>query len=193
MAKTFRRTGAAVLASAAGSAMLLTGCSTESDAEPTSRGAAMRSVTADPVGAASSPGIVVSRDADREITEGPADNFTGTVSIQPQYSGDDNAERISDVRFEAGARTAWHTHPAGQRLIVTDGTGWVQEWGKKRITVHEGDIVWFAPGVKHWHGATAGSAMAHLAVTYAVDGATADWMEHVNDDQYLGRKKGDQA
>lgn len=180
-----------MLAGVAGSAMLLTGCST--DPVPTSSSAAARSVQAEPVNASSSPGIVVSRDADREIVPGTPDNFTGEVSIQSQYVGDENAERISDVRFSAGARTAWHTHPDGQRLIITKGTGWVQEWGKKRITVREGDVVRFAPGVKHWHGATNHRAMAHLAVTYAVDGATADWMEHVTDDQYLGRKRGQAA
>ncbi|MET8982630.1 cupin domain-containing protein [Streptomyces sp. NPDC004539] len=120
---------------------------------------------------------------------GSPENFTGEVSIQSQYAGDENSERASDVRFSAGARTAWHTHPDGQRLLITKGTGWVQEWGKKRITVHKGDVVWFAPGVKHWHGATKDSAMAHIAITYAVDGVTADWLEHVTDDQYLGGKR----
>ncbi|MDH6628623.1 quercetin dioxygenase-like cupin family protein [Streptomyces sp. LBL] len=93
------------------------------------------------------------------------------------------------MRFSAGARTVWHTHPAGQRLLITKGTGWVQEWGKKRITVHKGDVVWLAPGAKHWHGATSYSAMAHTAITYAVDGTNVDWLEHVTDDQYRDGKR----
>ncbi len=187
MAKASRRPGAALLAGVASSAILLTGCAT--DPGPTDRAAAAPAVSAEPAKASSEPGIVVSRGKDRKPFEGAPDNFTGEVSIQPLYAGDENSEGASDVRFKAGARTVWHTHPDGQRLIVTEGTGWVQEWGKKRITVHEGDVVWFAPGVKHWHGATSDSAMAHTAITYAADGVNVDWLERVTDDQYLNGKR----
>ncbi|MEV0599889.1 cupin domain-containing protein [Streptomyces sp. NPDC050315] len=185
--KAIRRTGAAVLAGVAGSAILLTGCST--DTGPAAGADTTRAASAEPASATSEPGIVVSRDEDRDSVAGAPDNFTGKVSIQPLYTGDENSEGASDVRFTAGARTVWHTHPDGQRLLITEGTGWVQEWGKKRITVHEGDVVWFAPGVKHWHGATSDSAMAHTAITYAVDGVNVEWLEHVTDDQYESGKQ----
>lgn len=176
-----------MLAGVAGSALLLTGGATDSG--PAAGAATARAASAEPVKTSSDPGIVVSRDKDRESTAGAPDNFTGEVSIQPLYTGDENSEGASDVRFSERARTVWHTHPDGQRLIITEGTGWVQEWGKKRITVHEGDVIWIAPGVKHWHGATLDSAMAHTAVTYAVDGTNVHWLEPVTDDQYLSGKR----
>ncbi len=186
MAQAYRRTGAALLAVAASSTILLTGCATDSGR---AAAAPAPAASAEPAKTSPEPGIVVSRDKDRKSIDGAPDNFTGEVAIQPLYTGDENSEGSSDVRFPAGARTVWHTHPDGQRLIITEGTGWVQEWGKKRITVHEGDVVWFAPGVKHWHGATSDSAMAHTAITYAVDGVNVDWLEHVTEDQYLNGKR----
>ena len=90
----------------------------------------------------------------------------------------------SDVVFEPGARSAWHTHPLGQILIVTAGTGWVQEWGKPRQEMRQGDVVWIPPGLKHWHGATASSTVTHMAIQEQIDGANVVWMEHVSDEQY---------
>jgi len=117
--------------------------------------------------------------------KGPADYFTGTVRIDAPFQGDAPA-RISGatVTFEPGARTAWHTHPLGQTLIVTSGIGLVQEVGKPVRTIHPGDIVWIAPEVKHWHGASAGVAMTHIAVAEAVDGKAVEWLEKVTDEQY---------
>lgn len=86
--------------------------------------------------------------------------------------------------FAPGARTAWHTHPRGQTLIVTSGKGWVQEWGKQRREIEPGDVVRIAPGVKHWHGATASNGMRHIALQEAVDGKNAEWLEEVSDEQY---------
>ena len=89
------------------------------------------------------------------------------------------------VTFEPGARSAWHTHPAGQTLIVTSGVGWVQEWGGVKREIRPGDVVWTPPGVKHWHGAAATSGMSHIAITNVVGGKNVDWMEKVSDEQYL--------
>lgn len=143
------------------------------------------------------PGIAVSREGDRKTTPGDPKYFTGRVSITPLFDSNADSAAGNDssgqVQFRPGARTAWHTHPSPQRLIVTDGTGWVQEWGKKRVTFKEGDVVWIAPGVKHWHGATNYSAMTHTAVNYTVDGSNVEWMEHVTDEQYLKGKRGKSA
>ncbi|SAH29884.1 cupin [Enterobacter hormaechei] len=88
------------------------------------------------------------------------------------------------VTFEPGARTAWHTHPLGQTLIVTQGRGWLQEWGKEAEPLNQGDIAWIPPGVKHWHGASAQTAMTHIAIAEAVDGSPVAWLEKVTDEQY---------
>lgn len=98
--------------------------------------------------------------------------------------------RGAHVTFEPGARTAWHTHPLGQTLIVTSGLGWVQRWGGPVDEIRPGDVVWFEPGEKHWHGATATTAMSHIAIQEALNGSPVDWMEHVTDEQYgAGLKK----
>jgi quercetin dioxygenase-like cupin family protein len=117
--------------------------------------------------------------------KGPADWFTGTVRIDPLFQPPAPA-RVSgaSVTFEPGARTAWHTHPLGQTLIVTSGSGWVQREGGPLEEVHPGDIVWFSPGEKHWHGATAKNAMTHIAIQEMLDGKAVDWMEKVADEQY---------
>jgi quercetin dioxygenase-like cupin family protein len=117
--------------------------------------------------------------------KGPADWFTGTVRIDPLFQPPAPA-RVSgaSVTFEPGARTAWHTHPLGQTLIVTSGSGWVQREGGPLEEVHPGDIVWFPPGEKHWHGATAKNAMTHIAIQEMLDGKAVDWMEKVADEQY---------
>ena len=90
-----------------------------------------------------------------------------------------------EVSFTPCARTAWHTHPGGQTLVVFSGSGWVQEWGGQKQDIGPGDVIWTPPGVKHWHGATDGEAMTHIAIQSVVDGQVVDWMEHVTDDQYL--------
>ncbi len=169
------------------SSLGLTACS-PSEADSQSAGSEQAaSGTATPTGSAGEA-VIVSSAAERPATAGAAENFTGAVSITPLF--DPNADSTSgagEVTFEPAARTAWHTHPAGQRLIVTAGTGWVQEWGGPRREVQAGDVVWFAPGVKHWHGATSAEAMTHIAVQDTIEGINADWQEHVTDAQYQDR------
>lgn len=117
--------------------------------------------------------------------KGPSEWFTGTVRIDPLFQAPAPAHvRCASVTFEAGARTAWHTHPLGQTLIVTAGCGWVQRDGGPVDEIHPGDVVWFPPGEKHWHGATATTAMTHIAIQEQLDGKTVDWMEKVSDEQY---------
>ena len=117
--------------------------------------------------------------------KGSVEWFTGSVRIDPLFSPPDPA-RVAGalVTFEPGARTAWHTHPLGQTLIVTAGLGWVQRAGGPVEEIRPGDVVWFAPGEKHWHGATATTGMSHIAVQEKLDGKAVDWMEHVTDEQY---------
>jgi 4-carboxymuconolactone decarboxylase len=116
---------------------------------------------------------------------GPADRFTGTVRVEPLFAADADINASSAyVSFEAGARSAWHTHPAGQRLVVVYGSGLTQEWGKPIQQIHAGDVVICPPGVKHWHGAAPASAMTHLAVTGVVAGKSVEWMEQVSDADY---------
>jgi quercetin dioxygenase-like cupin family protein len=117
----------------------------------------------------------------------PAENFTGTVRVDPLYqAAPPSRARANAVTFEPGARTAWHTHPLGQLLIVTAGCGRVQSWGGSIQEVRAGDVVWFPPEEKHWHGASPTTAMTHIAMAEPLDGTTATWMEHVTDAQYLG-------
>ena len=117
--------------------------------------------------------------------KGPADWFTGTVRINSRFQRS-NPARVGGaiVTFEPGARTAWHTRPLGQTLIVTSGCGWVQREGRPVEEVRPGDVVWFEPGEKHWHGAAATTAMTHIAIAEAMDGKVVDWMEHVSAEQY---------
>ncbi len=116
---------------------------------------------------------------------GTAANFTGQAIISPLYPSTAMTQVSTGlVNFAPGARTVWHTHPAGQLLIVTAGQGWVQEDGKERRIINPGDAVWIPAGVKHWHGATATSPMAHIAVSYMKDGKNVDWLETVSDQQY---------
>jgi quercetin dioxygenase-like cupin family protein len=113
------------------------------------------------------------------------DWFTGTVRIDPLFSPPDPARvGCTSVTFEPGARTAWHTHPLGQTLIVTAGCGWAQREGGPVEEIRPGDVVWFSPGEKHWHGATATTAMTHIAIQEKLDGKVVDWMEQVSDAQY---------
>jgi quercetin dioxygenase-like cupin family protein len=127
----------------------------------------------------------ISHDESRPAAEGPADTFTGQVSVKPVFNP--NAVRTfgaAEVTFTPGARTAWHTHPAGQTLIVTTGAGWIQQWGGQKLSIKPGDVIWTPPGVKHWHGATEDTAMTHIAIQDYVDSRPVDWLEHVADEQY---------
>jgi quercetin dioxygenase-like cupin family protein len=129
--------------------------------------------------------VSIAKNGSRPSQKGPADYFTGSVRIDPLFDAQSPARGSSAwVTFEPGARTAWHTHPAGQRLVVTAGLGWVQQWGGRTQEIRPGDVVWIPPGVKHWHGATPSTAMSHIAIHEAVDGKAVDWMEKVSDEQY---------
>ena len=120
--------------------------------------------------------------------KGPADWFTGAVRIDPLVQAAAPARVVAAcVTFEPGARTAWHTHPLGQTLIVTAGCGRAQREGGPIEEIRPGDVVWFAPGEKHWHGASPTTAMSHIAIQEQLDGKAVDWMEHVTDEQYRGR------
>jgi 4-carboxymuconolactone decarboxylase len=121
----------------------------------------------------------------RASTVAPMDHFTGRARVAPLFPADADINASGAyVTFEPGARSAWHTHPAGQRLVVTSGVGLTQEWGKPVLEIRPGDVVWCPPGVKHWHGAAPTITMTHLAVTGSVDGKSVTWMEKVTDVQY---------
>ena len=127
----------------------------------------------------------IKRSGSQPSGKGPAEYFTGSVRIDPLFEAPDPSRaRGASVTFEPGARTAWHTHPLGQTLIVTAGCGRVQRWGGPVAEIRPGDVVWIPPGEKHWHGATATTAMTHVAVQELLGGKTADWMEKVSDEQY---------
>jgi quercetin dioxygenase-like cupin family protein len=129
----------------------------------------------------------IKRSGSQASGKGPADWFTGVVRVDPLFSAPDPARVVgASVTFEPGARTAWHTHPLGQTLIVTAGCGRAQRWEGRVEEIRPGDVVWFAPGEKHWHGATATTAMTHTAIQEKLDGKTVDWLEQVSDEQYLG-------
>jgi quercetin dioxygenase-like cupin family protein len=127
----------------------------------------------------------IKRVGTRPSGKGPVDYFTGAVRIDPLFQAPDPA-RVAGamVTFEPGARTAWHTHPLGQTLIVTAGLGWVQHEGGPVEEIRPGDVIWFPPGEKHWHGASATTGMTHIAVQEALNGKTVEWMEQVTDAQY---------
>jgi len=119
--------------------------------------------------------------------KGPADYFTGTVRIDPLFNPPDPARAFgASVTFEPGARTAWHTHPLGQTLIVLFGFGRAQRWGGPIEDIRPGDVVWIPPGEKHWHGASPTTAMTHIAIQEQRDGKAVEWMEQVSDEQYQG-------
>ncbi len=127
----------------------------------------------------------IKRSGSQPSGKGPADYFTGAVRVDPLVQAAAPARvRGAHVTFEPGARTAWHTHPLGQTLIVTSGRGWAQVWGGAVEEIAPGDVVWFPPGEKHWHGATPTTAMTHIAIQEALDDKTVDWMEKVSDAQY---------
>jgi quercetin dioxygenase-like cupin family protein len=127
----------------------------------------------------------IKRNGTRPSGKGPAEYFTGTVRIDPLFEAADPARgRGASVTFEPGARTVWHTHPLGQTLIVTSGTGRVQKWGGPVEEIRPGDVVWFEPNEKHWHGASPTVAMTHTAIQEALNGKVVDWMEKVSDERY---------
>jgi quercetin dioxygenase-like cupin family protein len=127
----------------------------------------------------------IQRSGEQPSGKGPADWFTGTVRVDPMFSPPDPS-RVGGalVTFEPGARTAWHTHPLGQTLIVMSGLGWVQREGGPIEEIRPGDVVWFEPGEKHWHGASPTTAMSHIAIQEKLNGSPVDWMEQVSDEQY---------
>jgi quercetin dioxygenase-like cupin family protein len=129
----------------------------------------------------------IKRSGSQPSGKGPADWFTGTVRIDPLFQPIAPARAVgASVTFEPGARTAWHTHPFGQTLIVMAGCGCAQSWGGKIEEIHPGDVIQFAPGEKHWHGASPTTAMTHIAIQEQLDGKAVDWMEKVSDEQYQG-------
>jgi quercetin dioxygenase-like cupin family protein len=129
--------------------------------------------------------VEIKRGASRSSAKGPADYFTGAVRIDSLFQAPEPARVTgASVTFEPGARTAWQTHPLGQTLIVTSDLGWVQRWGGPIDEIQPGDVVWFPPEEKHWHGATPTTAMTHIAIQERVDGKAVDWMEKVSDDQF---------
>jgi quercetin dioxygenase-like cupin family protein len=129
----------------------------------------------------------IKRNGSQPSGKGPADYFTGAVRIDPLFQAPDPARaRGASVTFEPGARTAWHTHPLGQTLIVTAGLGLAQREGGPIEEIRPGDVVWFPPGEKHWHGASPTRAMTHIAIQEQQDGKTVDWMQKVSDEQYGG-------
>ena len=129
--------------------------------------------------------MTITRNGSIPSAKGPAEYFTGLVRIDSPFKTEIPA-RVGGaiVTFEPGARTAWHTHPLGQTLIVTAGLGWIQTEGGPVEEIRTGDIVWFAPGLRHWHGASPTVAMTHIAIAEALDGSAVTWQEHVTDDQY---------
>jgi 4-carboxymuconolactone decarboxylase len=129
--------------------------------------------------------IKIIRAGSQPSRQGPAENFTGSVRVQPLFQAHAPARASGSlVTFERGARTAWHTHPLGQILIVTAGTGRVQRWGDPVDEIHQGDVVWIPPGQKHWHGAAPNTPLAHIAIVEQLDGKAVEWMEKVSDAQY---------
>jgi len=127
----------------------------------------------------------IKRSGSQPSRKGPADYFTGTVRVDPLFEAPAPARVTgASVTFEPGARTAWHTHPLGQTLVVTAGCGRAQRWGGPVEEIWPGDVIWFAPGEKHWHGAAQTTAMTHIAIQESQGGKAVDWMEQVSDEQY---------
>ena len=132
----------------------------------------------------------IKRSGSQPSTKGSAEYFTGPVRIDPLFQANDPARAVgASVTFEAGSRTAWHTHPLGQTLIVTTGCGLAERWDSPIEEIRPGDVVWFPPGEKHWHGATSTTAMTHIAIQEQLNGKTVEWMEKVSDEQYRATKR----
>ena len=134
---------------------------------------------------APSDNLVITRNGSQASIKGHDQWFSGPVRVdtlfQPQAPSRTSAALVT---FEPGSRTAWHTHPLGQTLVVTSGKGWVQEWGREKREIQPGDVVWCPPGVKHWHGASGNTAMSHIAIQEVLDGKSVEWMEQVSNEQY---------
>ncbi len=134
------------------------------------------------------PALRITRNGSQPSAKGPAENFTGAVRIDPLFQATEPSRAAGAyVTFEPGARTAWHTHPLGQTLVVTAGVGRVQQWGGAIEEIRPGDVVWIPPGQKHWHGASPTTAMTHIAIQEGLDGKVVEWMEKVTDAQYGAR------
>jgi quercetin dioxygenase-like cupin family protein len=132
----------------------------------------------------------IARSGSRPADQGPAEYFAGAVRIERLFDRSEPARVAgASVTFEPRARTAWHTHPLGQTLIVTAGCGWAQRWGGPVEEIRPGDVVWFPPGEKHWHGATATTAMTHIAIQEKLDGKVVEWLEQVSDEQYSSKSR----
>jgi quercetin dioxygenase-like cupin family protein len=156
------------------------------------RAAALLSLTALAAAPIFAQRLEITRNGSRPTILGPASAYTGRATAEVLFQATrDNPMRAVNVSFEPGARTAWHSHHAGQYLIVTSGVGWVQERGGKKRVIKAGDVVWTPPGVAHWHGATTTNALSHLAVWQFVDGSGGDLFEHVTDEEYLAQPAGD--
>ncbi|CAN5612249.1 cupin domain-containing protein [soil metagenome] len=129
----------------------------------------------------------IKRNGSRPSGKGPTEYFTGSVRIDPLFEAAEPGRVVSaSITFEPEARTAWHTHPLGQTLFVAAGCGWAQRWGGPVEEIRPGDVVWFPPGEKHWHDATATTAMTHTAIQEKLDGKTVEWLEHVSEEHYSG-------
>jgi 4-carboxymuconolactone decarboxylase len=129
--------------------------------------------------------IKITRSGSQQSSKGPAEHFTGSVRIDSLFSENPPSHTSgASVTFDAGARTAWHSHPLGQTLIVTGGRGWVQQWSGQVEEIRPGDVVWISPGVKHWHGATASTSVTHIGIQESLNGKAVEWMEKVADEQY---------
>ena len=135
--------------------------------------------------ASTSSTIKITRSDSLQSNQGSAQYFTGSVQVQQLFPASDPSRTSGGkVTFEAGARSAWHTHPFGQILIVTEGTGWIQQWGGPIEKIRKGDVVWIPAGLKHWHGATPSTSMTHIAIQENLNGKAIEWMEKVTDEQY---------
>ncbi|WP_405123648.1 cupin domain-containing protein [Pseudomonas sp. M20] len=127
----------------------------------------------------------IARNGEQPSVLGSSSNFVGTVRVDPLFAARPPSRVTAGaVTFQPGARSAWHTHPAGQNLIVTSGVGWIQQEGGEKIAIRPGDVIWTPPGVKHWHGATNSTGMTHLAIQEVQDGKNVEWLEPVTDEQY---------
>jgi quercetin dioxygenase-like cupin family protein len=153
--------------------------------EPAGQGAPRPAAGAPRPAVAGGPQLRITRGGTQPSRKGPAEWFTGSVRVDPLFQAAEPSRASgAQVTFEPGARSAWHTHPLGQVLIVTSGVGRVQQWGGPVEEIGAGDVVWTPPGVKHWHGASPTTAMTHLAIQEQLDGAAVEWMEKVTDEQY---------
>lgn len=147
------------------------------------------SAPVDPTSVHDSQLIKIVRAGSQPASSGPEEHFTGSVRVEPLFRAQDPARANGAlVTFESGARTAWHTHALGQTLIVTDGTGWIQQWGREKQEIRKGDVVWIPAGQKHWHGATGRTRMSHIAIAEQLNGKGVEWMEKVSEEQYANSR-----